>query len=546
MARTPLLRTLLRLAEEPRAAEARGTTPQLLREERRASPTISRRRFLAGAAVGAAGVLLDPPSVEALPFQRPPKIVIVGGGIAGLTAALRLYDLHLPCTVYEATGRLGGRMFSNSPVISGGDGFWTEGQVTEWCGELIDTGHRTMRSLAQRFDLTLDDLKAAEPDGATETLYFDGEYYRTADEDFAPVYAAVQRDAKRAGYPTTYQRHTPAGLALDALSVYDWIETRVPGGHGSKMGKLLDVAYTIEYGADSRDQSSLNLIYLLSGSGKKELELFGESDERFHIRGGNQRLPLEIARHLPAGAVVTGQRLTAFSRNPDKTVTLVFQSASRMSTVVADRVIFAIPFAVLRKLYLDQSGFDARKLVAIRELGAGQNGKLMVQFNSRLWTTEGPWGRGNGDTYSDLPYQASWEATRAQPGASGILVGYTGGPGVSQYAQTSPYTTSRDGATASSAEGLTEELDQVFPGLTAHYNGKANLALPYLDPNHGCSYAYYRVGQYQQFAGYEKARQGSIHFAGEHCSLDYQGFMEGGASEGLRAANEVAQLVRRR
>jgi monoamine oxidase len=47
------------------------------------------------------------------------------------------------------------------------------------------------------------------------------------------------------------------------------------------------------------------------------------------------------------------------------------------------------------------------------------------------------------------------------------------------------------------------------------------------------------VGQYTAFAGYEGVAQGAIHFAGEHCSQDFQGFMEGGASEGGRAALEV-------
>jgi Flavin containing amine oxidoreductase len=36
-----------------------------------------------------------------------------------------------------------------------------------------------------------------------------------------------------------------------------------------------------------------------------------------------------------------------------------------------------------------------------------------------------------------------------------------------------------------------------------------------------------------------KGAAGKIHFAGEHCSQDVQGFMEGGASEGLRAASEI-------
>ena len=47
------------------------------------------------------------------------------------------------------------------------------------------------------------------------------------------------------------------------------------------------------------------------------------------------------------------------------------------------------------------------------------------------------------------------------------------------------------------------------------------------------------MGQYTQFSGYEGARQGNCHFAGEHCSGAFQGFMEGGATEGARAAQEI-------
>ncbi len=63
--------------------------------------------------------------------------------------------------------------------------------------------------------------------------------------------------------------------------------------------------------------------------------------------------------------------------------------------------------------------------------------------------------------------------------------------------------------------------------------------MPALDPNLNLSYSYWRVGQYTAFSGYEKQRQGNVHFAGEHCSQDYQGFMEGGASEGVRAGGEI-------
>ncbi|MGB8344589.1 MAG: FAD-dependent oxidoreductase, partial [Ktedonobacteraceae bacterium] len=55
------------------------------------------------------------------------------------------------------------------------------------------------------------------------------------------------------------------------------------------------------------------------------------------------------------------------------------------------------------------------------------------------------------------------------------------------------------------------------------------------------SYACWRVGQCTLFGGYEGARQGPIHFAGEHCSVRWQGYMEGAASEGIRAAREIVQ-----
>ena len=56
-------------------------------------------------------------------------------------------------------------------------------------------------------------------------------------------------------------------------------------------------------------------------------------------------------------------------------------------------------------------------------------------------------------------------------------------------------------------------------------------------------YAYYRVGQYTAFGGYEGARQGGVLFAGDHTSQDFQGFMEGAATEGERAARDLLDLL---
>ena len=87
-------------------------------------------------------------------------------------------------------------------------------------------------------------------------------------------------------------------------------------------------------------------------------------------------------------------------------------------------------------------------------------------------------------------------------------------------------------------------LEMVWPGVTPEWNGLATLSVPFLDPNIGGSYSYYRVGQYQAFGGYEAVRQRNIHFAGEHTSGEFQGFMEGAAAEGVRAGQAVLADLR--
>ena len=84
-----------------------------------------------------------------------------------------------------------------------------------------------------------------------------------------------------------------------------------------------------------------------------------------------------------------------------------------------------------------------------------------------------------------------------------------------------------------------QQLEEVWPSATSHYTGTATLSYPTGDPNLLGSCSCWLVGQYTLFSGYEGVRQGKIHFAGEHCSINFQGFMEGAAEEGRRAAEEI-------
>lgn len=533
MARTPLLRAIQKLAFEHYVAERLGVAPAQFRLERRSAP--NRRDVLRGAAALAVSA-----AVPGLPFAparaaTAPRIAIVGAGISGLNAALTLQDKGISATVYEAANRVGGRMHSDR------SGYWLNGQASESCGELIDSGHTTILGLADRFGLAVDDLLGAEPPGSTPTYWFlNGRYSKAqADIDFEPVRKAAKDDLTAAGYPTLWNKYKPAGYALDHMSIYDWIQTRVPGGHLSRFGRLLDAAYNIEYGAETADQSSLNLLYLLAYQPSPQgFAEFGVSDEKYHIRGGNQQLPEAIASVLPD--IRLGWRLTALAKNADGTLALRFSTGGSVVDVHADQVILTLPFTVLRTLDCSRAGFDSLKKKAINELGGGRNGKLQLQFDSRYWNGQGPWGVSNGSTYADLGYQSTWDVTRAQGGATGILVNYTGGDVAGALSPKTPYSNAAGNPeVASYAKQFLRQIETVFPGLTRQWNGRASLSAPWLDPNLNCSYSYWRVGQYTAFSGYEGVPQGAIHFAGEHCSQDFQGYMEGGASEGARAALEV-------
>jgi monoamine oxidase len=538
MARTPLMRWIKQLADVHAAAERQGCAPEDIRHD----AVLRRRDLLKGSARLGLALAAARPVIGPVPARSStaPRIAIVGAGIAGLSAALELQDAGYASTIYEATHRLGGRMHSDR------SGYWDDGQVSEFCGELIDSRHLTIRALAKRFGLTLTDLWKAEPAHATDTYYFFDRYYSKtlADIDFGPVRKAAEKDLEAAGYPTLWNKYNQAGYDLDHMSVYDWIESRVPGGVSSSMGSLLNVAYNEEYGAETTDQSALNILYLLAYQPSPEgFAIYGESNERYHISGGNQLLPLAIAATLPD--IRLGWRMTAVSRSSADGVALAFESPDGPKTVVADTVILTTPFSVLRTLDVSRAGFDGRKLEAINELGSGRNSKLMLQFNERYWNGRGPWGVSTGEAYTDIGFQNTWDTSRGQPGLSGLITNYTGGDVAARFDAGTPYShASQNPQVAHYARGFCDELDVIFPGVRKRWNGKASLSTPFRDPNLRLSYSYWRVGQYTSFAGYERAPQGPIHFAGEHCSINYQGYMEGGAEEGLRAAKEVLRAMR--
>jgi monoamine oxidase len=486
-------------------------------EERTTRLGLLKRTATAGAAV--AGMSTMGRFAKTAYGASAPRIAIVGAGLAGLTCAYRLKQAGLNAQIYEASSRVGGRCWSS-------DDF--DPLVAEHGGELIDQGHAAMRQLAQELGFQLDNLLQAQPKGTEDFFRVnDAKYsYDQLVADLNGVYQKLHKDTTAASYPTLWNLSTERGRELDRMSIIDWLDESIPnGGSKSNLGRVLDLAYNIEYGAECREQSALNLIYLLGYSGQGQFRVFGPSNEKYHVRGGNDQVASALASVL-AAQISTDTPLTAIRQNSGGTYTLGFGR----STVTVDHVVLALPFSLLRSVDYTKAGFEPLKVTAIKELPMGTNSKLHVEFRDRFWYGAG----NNGNTYGDTGYQNTWEVSRAQGGGKGkgVLVNYTGGNVGASFGSGTP---------ASRAQQFIAQLQPLFPAtdIASRWTGRAIVDFWAGYEWTKGSYSYWKVGQYTKFSGIEKERQGNCHFCGEHTSQDFQGYLNGAVETGERAAGEI-------
>lgn len=537
-----------------RAERARET--RAVSAERR----LSRRAVLkGGVAMGvlaATGGLVVPRSARAVPQ---PRIAIVGGGVAGLRCAHRLWTKwKKPSTVYEWDDHVGGRVETLR-------GYFANGQIVEQHGEFISSEHAATLGLASSLGLTLDTASTttAYPVGTEDTYWLNGARYTQAmlNADWQKFAWAIFNNAvKQAPWPTRHTSYTTAGYAFDHMSVVDWINQYIPGGLSSQFGKLCYYVVISEYGGPPEQQSALNLVYILSYDdstngrqyqSKVTPSLYG-TDEKWHIHGGNDQLISGMVGQLPSATIKTGYQLIALKDNGNLTYTLTFEVGASTTQVVADHVVLALPFSTLRNVDLSATTLSALKRTAINTLQLGNNTKIQIQVAGRPWNADGYTANMLTDLKLAAPGSPSgpsfgldggWEVTNYQAGSTGIFVAFPGGSDGAALASKYGLTGDDQGpAPATMVKDALLNLETVFPGITSAWNAGPKLAYFHdgnIDPHLLGAWSQYCVGQYTGFSGIEPVQEGNIHFAGEHTSMDFQGFIEGGVTSGERVAGEI-------
>lgn len=512
--RTPLLRKLIHVLRRASAPSQDGNG-------------ISRRDFLALSSAGLATVVIAGTGCVNIPKVPKEPVAIIGAGAAGLTAAFRLTQAGAKVVIFEGSDRIGGRIFTKDDFISGD---LNEGKpmFCELGGELVDTDHKDLIELAGELGVGIQELKAGDP--GTEYYYLENKI-RTEKElipAFEPLAKQLAQDAEK----LTDEKgdSTPKAQKFDGISIDEYLQS-FNGRVEPWVLRLLDIAYEIEYGRATKEQSALNLITYLSPETKDGFKMYGESDESKRIQGGSSRIIEALEKAIRGKVTIYKQhKLVAVAAASSGRLQLTFDTSNGNQDFSFSKTICALPFTMLRNgrvAGIDQIGLSQEKLKAINELGYGNNTKAMIGFKGRIWRKAEP--VNNGSVYTDQSFQNCWETSRGQEGPCGILTNYLGGQNAVQARSEDRFDTTL------------KELDTIFPGVEADYLGKRILMHW---PSQKCvqgSYTCPLVGQFTTLLNYcgTPELDGNLLFAGEHTSADFSGFMSGAVQSGNRVAKEA-------
>ena len=529
MSRTPLFAAVKRALA--RSFQEQGLVlPQ--------SSALTRRRLLRLSAAAAGAAALSPVldlSADAKQRKRhagprPRSVAIIGGGAAGLTAAYRLQQAGAKPVVFEASNRWGGRMFTVYDFY--------KGMFCELGGEFVDTYHEDLHKLAADLGVELQDLTT---EGGDELYFFKGVFHTPKDmidpEKQTGAFALIAKQIAADADKLTDKNDdwTPYASKLDNTSLKAYLE-QFRGKTDDWAIDLLDVAYNIEFGLLTEDQSSLAMVDFITTDMSKPFSMFGPSDEIYRIKGGSSALIKALVDALENKIEMKqGHALTALDHKGGQIV-MGFDAPGGPATESFDAVILALPFTKLRQVKgLEGLRLGAKKLKCIRELGYGMNAKIAQGTTSRVWRSpdSGLPVPSNGIFYSDLGFQTLWDSSRAQPGEAGIITDYIGvKPGLTD--------------AKSALDAFHADLPKMSPKMAEALDPNAVTSWFWaVYPFSLGSYSSAKVGQYTTMleVAAEPALGGRLQFAGEHTSGDFIGFMNGAVLSGNRAAKALIKTM---
>ncbi|SDN44347.1 monoamine oxidase [Afipia sp. GAS231] len=447
-----------------------------------------------------------------LPKRHPRRVLVLGAGMSGLTAALELEQAGHTVIVVEAQARPGGRVLtmrdqSGSPIAEAGAGripethTWAMSYINRMGLEtaplypdrrsavIYAQGKRVVldpgADPARHFDLT-DAEKALGLDGLARTHIFPGvELVKASGTMNGPNWPATDL------------------MKFDDLTARDYLASR---GLSKAAVNLLTL------GAFPQTISALTLFRVLATYDRTRLR---------KIRGGNDLLPRAMTARLRT-AIAYGSIVRSIRQEPQQ-IEVSVESLTGQHQIVADAVICTIPFSVLGNVEIVPAlGLAKQSILAQMRYTTAT--KVAFKTRKRPWEREGLSGFAQLDTMAEI-----WSPHGDNRVERGVLQLYQQG----------------ELATAMDAMAVAERhafafgtIERVFPGTTAIIDEVFEYSWQ-RDPWARGAYGIAASGQLYAWKEHLARPEGRIHFAGEHTSLEYAAWIEGAVRSGYRAAEEV-------
>ncbi|XP_033953773.1 L-amino-acid oxidase-like [Pseudochaenichthys georgianus] len=457
------------------------------------------------------------------PTKTPRHIAIVGGGIAGLTAAKILEDAGHMVTIIEASNRIGGRVetFRNN----------REGWYAEIGAMRIPSFHKILLSFVSKLQISLnpfiqDDINtyylingvlqkttAVENNpGVLNYSLNESERGKSAAQLFSETLWKVEHDLNAIG----------CSAMLDKYDSYTTKEYLVKEGNLSP-GALRMIG-------DILNESSLFYTSLIE-------MLYIQSDitdntEYYEVTNGFEHLPQAFQRVLNA-TVLLNSKVKLINQTGSSNVTVTYQDRGNTGSLISMTADYVLVTTTAKAaIFIDfQPPLSRDKMEALRSIHYISSTKVVLSFRERFWEKEGIRG---GKSVTDRPSRFIYYPSHSFPGtaAGALLASYTFSDDSTLFQGMS-----EEDLMAVVLEDLVkihgEDIRPLWTGGLVKKWG--------LDP--------YSLGAFALFRPYQRhyARElfqseGRVHFAGEHTAAPHA-WIETAMKSALRAAKNMNGLT---
>ncbi len=434
------------------------------------------------------------------------RVIVMGGGIAGLVAAFELKRQGHEPLILEAQYRVGGRvqtLRTFAPGLYGEAGAMRIPRVHDLTLAYCRLFGLAMRPFVMGNPRTLvhiggQRLTVAEADEHPERLPFD-----LAEHEHGRTWSELWNEATR----EFRERYEAGGVEsldpllheFDHLSIREFLQAR---GFSEGAIEL--------YGVMSFREANMNAAVV-----EQLREIVGRSFEDMQeIVGGMDLLPQAFYRGL-APNIRFGAEVTAIEQSPDA-VTVHYRTHAGRYSVRGDYAVCALPFSVLREVEVLGEGFSRPKQKAIRELNYNASAKILLQTRHRFWEQED--GIVGGTTVTELPIRRICYPSFSDPHEERgvMLASYTWGQDALRWGAMDEETM---------IEQALEDVGAIHPGIRDEFEVGA-VKDWYGDPYARGAFALFEPEQQTRLYDHIVAPEGRIHFAGEHTSL-YHAWIQG-------------------